>query len=87
MVELSVIALAAFLGVGLKVLQQRNVQGDHYYLVPPVSFGLACTEVYVISTVAAAGQSLALILFLGTGGALGALLAMIIHKKFVGDKA
>ena len=42
------IFLATFIYVSLKAFQQLNVVGGHYYLVSPVSFGMALCEVTII---------------------------------------
>lgn len=77
---------ASFLFVALKAAQQRNVAFDHYFLVPPFSFGMAFTEVYIISAVAVNGFSLEAAVGMGLGGSTGALLAMFLHKRYLGDK-
>lgn len=85
--------LAYFIFVFFKAFQQRNVAFMHYNLVLPISYLMACTEVFVISLVAheaAAGLSWGLLWFaltIGTGGGLGAVLAMWIHHRHVGRRA
>lgn len=79
--------LTSFIYVFLKAGQQRNVAFDHYWMVPPFSFGMAATEVYIISVIAVDGYSIWAVLGMGAGGALGALIAMFLHKKYFGRKA
>lgn len=71
------IASAVF--VFLKAFQQRNVAFDNYIAVMPVSFLMACTEVYVIGTVAASGWHFPLVTAIGVGAGLGCMSAMYLH--------
>lgn len=81
---------AYFVFVFFKAFQQRNVTGLHYRWVLPISYAMACTEVFVISLVAyeaSKGISPDLLWFaltIGTGGGLGAIIAMRIHSKHIG---
>ena len=68
--------------VFLKAAQQRNVAFDHYWPVMPISLLMAATEVYVISTIVRLGYDLYLVLAVGTGAGVGALAAMVLHKRF-----
>ena len=77
---------ATFMMVFLKALQQRNVAFDNYVWVVPISFCLAAAEVYIISRVAMTGWDLPIVASMGFGGGIGALTAMLFHKKFVKDK-
>lgn len=70
----------AVVHIGLKAMQQLNVVKDTYLLIPPVSFGLAACEIYMISTIAK-DQSVSAWLALGSGAAIGALAAMWLHKR------
>lgn len=79
--------LTSFIFVFLKAAQQRNVAFNHYWLVPPFSFGMAATEVYVIAAIATQGYSFAAVIGMGCGGSLGAVLAMYLHTKLLGKKA
>jgi hypothetical protein len=74
---------AMFVFVFLKAFQQRNVAFDHYWWVMPTSLGMAATEVYVIARIAAGGWHWSLVLVIGVGAGLGALSAMLLHKRFV----
>ena len=71
------VASAAF--VFLKAFQQRNVAFDNYIAVMPISFLMACTEVYVIGSVAARGWHFPLVAALGIGAGLGCISAMYLH--------
>jgi hypothetical protein len=75
-----------FVYVFLKAGQQLNVVRGHYWFVPLFSFGMAATEVYVIVAIATAGYSLAAVAGMGTGGSLGAVLAMYLHTRFLGER-
>jgi hypothetical protein len=78
MVELTAgVASCAF--VFLKAFQQRNVAFDNYIAVMPVSFLMACTEVYVIGSVARQGWHFPLVAAIGIGAGLGCIAAMYTH--------
>jgi hypothetical protein len=72
---------ASFVFIFLKAFQQRNVAFDRYAWVLPVSFAMALVEVYVIANIAQKGFSLAIVLVIGLGSGLGALAAMLAHKR------
>ena len=76
--------LTSFIFVFLKAGQQLNVARGHYKLIPFFSFGMAATEVYVIVAVATSGFSMAAVIGMGTGGSLGAMLAMYLHSRLLG---
>lgn len=84
--------VAYFIFVFFKAAQQRNVAFLHYWWVMPISYRMACTEVFVISLVAieaSRGLSWSLLWFaltIGTGGGLGAVSAMWLHNRYVGRK-
>jgi hypothetical protein len=65
----------------LKAFQQRNVAFNHLAWIVPTSLGMAFTEVYVIFSIAERGYSLPLVLAVGLGSGVGALLAVIVHRK------
>lgn len=73
--------LAAFAFVFLKAFQQRNVAFDNYVAVLPTSMLMAVVEVYVIVKATENGYSLLVVLAVGTGSGLGALAAMLVHKR------
>jgi len=74
--------LANFLFIFLKAFQQRNVAFDNYGWVFPTSFGLALTEVFVIASIAKLGFTLTLALTMGCASGSGAVIAMLMHKKY-----
>jgi hypothetical protein len=75
--------VATFGYVMLRAFQQRNVAFDNYWWVPPVAFGMATFDAYLIATVAQAGLTVGVVIANGTAGTLGALTAMWFHKRFV----
>ena len=77
---------AMFAFVFFKAFQQRNVAFDHYLPVLPTSVLMATVEVYVIATVAERGYGIALVLAIGVGAGVGALCAMILHKRIFGGE-
>jgi len=77
---------ASFVFVFLKAFQQRNVAFDNYKWVFPTSLAMAATEVYVIAAIATQGYSLAAVLGMGTGAGFGAMLAMVLHHRYVKRK-
>lgn len=80
-------AFAASLAfVFLKAFQQRNVAFDNYGWIFPTSLAMAATEVYVVASVAKSGWNFWLVLAIGSGAGIGALGAMVIHKKWVMKK-
>lgn len=76
--------LAMFIFVALKAGQQRNVAFDHYWPVMPMSICMAFAEVYVISIIIKVGYDLPVVLAIGIGAGLGAMLAMALHRKIFG---
>lgn len=77
---------ATFLYVLLRALQQRNVAFDNYWWVPPVAFGMATLDAFLIVTIVHSGWSVAVVVANGAAGALGCLTAMWFHKRFVSEK-
>jgi hypothetical protein len=82
--------VAYFVFVFFKALQQRNVAFMHYKFVMPVSYCMSTTELLVISVVAlkAVGAEswidmIPMVLTVGTGGGLGAIVAMYLHNRFI----
>lgn len=81
-----------FFYVFFKAAQQRNVAFLHYKWILPISYAMAATEVFVISLVTLnvvqrGGITLDMAWFalsIGTGGGLGALLAMRLHEMYLG---
>ncbi len=80
---------AYFIFVFFKAFQQRNVAFLHYHWVLPISYMMACSEVFIISLVAieaSKGLSIELLWFalaIGTGGGLGAVVSMWVHDKYI----
>ena len=92
MIELAAGALY-FFSVFAKAFQQRNVAFMNYKLAIPTSYVLAICDMAVFSLVAwnvtqaegllEAILQMALMVFaVGTGGALGSVLAMYLHHRF-----
>jgi hypothetical protein len=74
--------LVSFGYVFLKAMQQRNVVGNHFLFLGPVSYGMALCEVYGISAwVQHPEQKLLAVGAIGTGAWLGCVLAMKLHNK------
>lgn len=73
---------ASFVFVFLKAIQQLNVVHANYVWIMPVSFAMAACEVYTISATAASGWGW-IIVPIGGGAGLGAMLAVYIHKRYV----
>ena len=74
---------ASFGFVFLKAFQQRNVAFDNYGWIVPVSLAMAATEVLVVANIANSGWHIGLVLTIGCGSGLGALGAMLLHKRYV----
>ena len=77
---------AMFAFVFLKAFQQRNVAFDHYWPVVPTSWLMFACEAYVVVAIARHGWSLSFVGFVGTAAGVGALLAMVLHKRVFGRK-
>lgn len=82
--------IAYFVFVFFKAAQQRNVAFMHYKWVMPTSYCMATTEIIVISVVAVkainAGTWMDMVpmaITIGTGGGLGAILAMYLHHRYI----
>jgi len=77
-------AFATFARVFCRAIQQKNVIGGHYYAVIPVSYVMGALEIWIVTVIVVEGFSLLLVLSIGTGGWIGAVLAMYLHNKFLG---
>jgi hypothetical protein len=78
---------AMFCFVFLKAFQQRNVAFDApWWVVLLLSYGMALTEVYVVSVIARQGFTPELVLSIGTGSGWGAVIAMAMHRKVFGTQ-
>jgi len=73
------IIFATFIVVFGRAIQQMNVIGGHYVPAAITPYFIAIGEVLVILLVVEKGW--AAIPLVGTGGALGAVSAMWIHRK------
>lgn len=74
---------SCFVYVLLRAFQQRNVAFDNYAWVIPTSYGMAMLDVFIIAFVAHQGWSPGIVIANGSGGCLGALCAMWLHKRWV----
>ena len=81
---LALIAATAVLVFG-RAIQQQNVIGGHYIAAALTPYLIAAGEVAVIGIVAAS-PSIGAALAVGTGGAIGALSAMWLHRRVVNRK-
>jgi hypothetical protein len=72
---------ASFVFIFLRAFQQRNVAFDNYLAIVPTSLLMAATEVIVIANIASRGWHLPLVLAVGFGSGLGAIVAVLTHKR------
>lgn len=72
--------VSSYVFIFLKALQQRHVQHNDWWWVPPTSMAMAFVEYYVIAVVARQGYGLGIVIAGGTGAGLGALTAMFFHN-------
>jgi hypothetical protein len=72
--------IASFVGVGLKAAQQLNVVHHKVWWIPPISYGMAVSEVLIISSVADHGFGM-IAFWIGTGAWMGAITSMCLHKR------
>jgi len=81
MIEL-VAFFATFLRVFARAFQQKNVIGNHYFAIAPVSFIMAALEVLIVMLIVTGDGSIPLLIMaMGAGGWLGAISAMRLHSK------
>lgn len=78
MLDLVLVACAAYLYVALRAAQQLNVAHGHYRRVPVVSAGLALAEVAVVYHAARRGLVVAVPLWVG--GTLGCWSSMLLYR-------
>lgn len=71
---------AMFVFVFFKSFQQLNVVHNNYAMVVPTSVAMAACEVFVITSIVKTGWGW-IVLAVGLGGGLGALSAMLIHRR------
>ena len=74
------ILAATFALVFLRALQQQNVIHGHYVLAAITPYAIAVAEVASVLWVVSIGWSS--IPWVGTGGALGVLSAMAVHRRY-----
>lgn len=72
---------AVFCLVALRAFQQQNVIHKYYYWAVVTSYCLAFAEIALIINVVHMGWAAGW--WVGTGGALGVVTAMYMHKRFV----
>jgi hypothetical protein len=72
-------ALATFVYVFLRALQQKNVQGDHYWRVLPTSIGMGVGDVILVLLIVKT-ESLWMGVTNGIAGGLGCMVAMYLNK-------
>ncbi len=72
---------AMFVFVFFKSFQQLNVVHNNYVMVVPTSVAMAACEVFVIASIVKTGWGW-IVLAVGLGGGLGALSAMVIHRRW-----
>lgn len=77
--ELIAFGLTSFVYIGLRALQQLNVQHDKRAFVIPSSVGMAACEFFLITKTVTLSTPW-VILFGGCGAGVGALAAMSLHK-------
>jgi len=75
----AIIMAATALLVFMRAVQQLNVMHGHYIMAAITPYFIACGEVASVLYVVKTGWSA--VPFVGTGGAIGVTLAMVLHKK------
>ena len=78
-----VMFVACYMYVLLRAFQQRNVAFDNYWWIVPTSYGMAVVDVFIVAFVAHQGWSIGIVFANGSGGALGAMTAMWMHRRWV----
>lgn len=76
--------IASFLAVCLKSLQQQNVTKKLYHWIMPISLCMAVTEVLTVAFISKHGFGW-LVLCIGIGSGLGAIVGVYIHDKITGE--
>jgi hypothetical protein len=74
------IMIATFCLVFLRAIQQQNVIGGHYVAAALTPYAIAIAEVASVLWVVSIGWTA--IPWVGTGGALGVLSAMYLHRRY-----
>lgn len=75
------LALTGFGFVFLKAFQQRSVAADNFIAIVPTSLAMASMEVFSIANVAKAGWRWEVVLSVGLASGLGAMAAMLLHRR------
>lgn len=75
------IMLATFALVFLRAIQQQNVIHGNYILAAITPYAIAVAEVASVLWVVSIGWSS--IPWVGTGGAIGVVSAMVFHRRFL----
>lgn len=73
--------LTTFVTIFLRGFQHKNVIGNHYKLVFVTSYLIAVGDVLSVGWILKGGWGL--MIPCGTGAALGMVLSMWVHKRFV----
>ena len=73
--------LISFISVFLKGFQHQNVIGGHYRWAFYLSYGMALADVAIINFAVAKGWLLAIPM--GTGAALGIVISMWLHRRYL----
>jgi len=76
---------ATFALVFLRAIQQQNVIHGHYVMAALTPYALAVAEVASVLWVVSTGW--ASVPWVGTGGALGVVSAMAVHRRYFGRQA
>ena len=79
------ILLATLALVFCRAIQQLNVTGGHYLAAMVTSYMIAAAEVTVLILAVHVYEWRA-IPWMGTGGAIGVVLAMIMHQRTIGRR-
>ncbi len=74
---------AVFCYVFVRAFQQRNVAFANYRWMIPTSYVMAFLDVFIIVFVSKSGWSLPIVLANGTGGCLGCIGAVFLHRRFI----
>lgn len=78
------ILAATFIAIFGRAIQQLNVVGGHYLAAMLTPYLIAAGDVAVVLMVVDAGWWS--IPWAGTGGAIGAVSAMALHRRFIARK-
>ncbi len=80
------LALITFTYVSLRAFQQKNVMHSKYWWMAPTSYGMALCDVYIISSISHSAPVLIIAaMSMGTGGAIGSIIATYLHDRWNGN--